>query len=155
MSTSPHSSASDHAARLMQGGLAIEEGQVRITDGLPIAVAYLAMHCIREHQACMLEERLRGMAARCGGRLIVSMAEVDDMTSAGINALVAVHTHCRDAGGHLVLCSLSRELHRLFRVTHLDRAIAIAETVDAAAQLMAPQRQQSWFARKFGGRKAA
>jgi anti-anti-sigma factor len=139
----------------------IEEGQVHLrtidgADGGAVAVVFLAMPCIRDHQACMIEQRLRGIAERSGGRLAVSMSEVEDITSAGINAMIVVHTLCRSLGGHLALFGLTRELRRLFKLTHLDRAIVLADDAQVAIHSFDTGHRRRWSLRgRSAGRDAA
>jgi anti-anti-sigma factor len=141
--------------RCFQSPLGLEEGEVRLECGEAVAVAFLAMPCIRDHQAQLLEVRLCGMAERAGGRLAVSLAEVDDITSAGINALVVVHAHCRKLGGHLALFGLSRQLRELLKLTHLDQAFVIATTSQEAANSFSPPGPRRWGLLGSRRRKAA
>jgi anti-anti-sigma factor len=112
----------------------MDDGLITIRGMDSVAVAFIAIPSIREHQAQLVQERLTGLADRTKGRVAVSLADVGDMTSAGLNAMVAVHGRCKDLGGHLAIFALSREVQRLFKVTKLDRALVIAETAHEAVQ---------------------
>lgn len=150
----PANATSAHGPGTLAGG--IEETQVPIGPGASVGLIFLAMPCIREHQALIIQDRLRGIADRCQGRLAVSLAEVDDITSAGVNALVVVHTHCRKVGGHLALFGLSREIQRLFKLTHLDRTMVVTDDSQSAVQsFTAPQRKRWSLMGRSADRRAA
>jgi anti-anti-sigma regulatory factor len=148
----PRSVVLDQEMPAQPFALAIEEGQVQLSeaDGGVVAVVFLAMSCIRDHQAGMLEHRLRGTAEQAGGRMAVSFSEVQDITSAGINALLAVHACCRELGGHLAVFGLCRELRRLFRLTHLDRAIIITDDAAGALRSFEAGHRRRWSLRRAG-----
>lgn len=123
----------------------MDDGVITIRGMDSVALAFVAIPSIREHQAGIIQERLTGLAERSRGRLAVSMAEVGDMTSAGLNALVAVHTRCKELGGHLALFGMSKELQRLIKVTRLERTIVLAETAhEAVRSFEAPARKSMW-----------
>lgn len=107
------------------------------------AVVSVACSCIHQHQAELLRNRLIGVADRAGGRLAVCLEDVVDASSACINALIAVHTHCAAMGGKLVLFGLSDEIHQMFRVTKVNRTIAVADDArDALDSMDEPTRPQ-------------
>lgn len=90
------------------------------------AVVHVGMTSIRDRQSQLLQERLLGVVEHAQGRVAVSMADVVDVTSACINALVVVSQRCRALGGRLVVFGLSDDLCKLFRLTRLDRLITLA-----------------------------
>ena len=55
-----------------------------------------------------------------------SLSELSSINSAGINALVAVHTHCTSMGGQLALFAMTEEVRKLFKVTKLDKKMVLA-----------------------------
>ena len=112
----------------------VDDGLITVRGMDSVALAFLGMSTIRQHQATIMQERLLGLADRTKGRLAVSMSEVTDMTSAGINALVAVNARCRELGGHLALFALDREVRKMIKVTKLDRAIVIVQTAHEAVR---------------------
>jgi anti-anti-sigma factor len=118
----------------LTGPSGMDDGLITVRGMDSVALAFLGMSYIREHQATMVQERLIGLADRAKGRLAVSMSEVTDMTSAGINMLVAVNARCRDLGGHLALFAMVREVRKMIKVTKLDRAIVIVQTAHEAVR---------------------
>ena len=116
------------------GPSGMDDGLITVRGMDSVALAFLGMSYVREHQAAMIQDRLLGLADRAKGRLAVSMSEVTDMTSAGINMLVAVNGRCRDLGGHLALFALDSQVRKMIKVTKLDRAIVIVQTAHEAVR---------------------
>lgn len=116
-----------------------------------VALVFLAMSGIREHQLDMIQRRLISVADRSHGKLAVSLSEVAALNSAGINVLVAVHTHCVSLGGHLAIFAASADIRRVFKVTKLDRKITISDNVHEAVQSFT--RPRRGFFKNFGWAK--
>lgn len=138
----------------------IEEGLLTVRGMKTAALVFITCPALHEHQAAIIQARLLALAIKARGRMAISLAEVSDMTSAGINALVAVHNRCKELGGGIALFGLSREVRRMLKVTHLDRAFAIAETPHEAVRALSdpePQRRGLWsiFTRARTERDAA
>lgn len=111
-----------------------DDGLITVSGMDNVALIFLAMTGIREHQAEMVQRRLTAVADRSHGKLAVSLSEIAVLNSSGINALVAAHTHCVSLGGHLALFALSTEVRKVFKVTKLDRKMVLAENVHEAVQ---------------------
>jgi anti-sigma B factor antagonist len=108
------------------------DGLITVTSMRGVALVFLGMAEVRERQADLIQDKLTTVAERSRGRVAVSLAEVTALTSAGINALVAVHNRCTGLGGRLVLFAVPEEIVRMIRVTGLDRALAIAGNASEA-----------------------
>jgi len=111
-----------------------DDGLITVSGMDNVALIFLAMAGIREHQAEMVQRRLIAVADRSHGKLAVSLSEIAVLNSSGINALVAVHTHCASLGGHLALFALSPDVRKVFKVTKLDRKLILAENAHDAVQ---------------------
>jgi anti-anti-sigma factor len=123
----------------------MDDGLISVRGMDSVAVAFVAIPSIREHQATLVQERLIGLAERSRGRVAVSMSDVGDMTSAGINAMVAINNKCGELGGHLALFGMSREIRKMFKVTKLDRTIVITDTAhEAVRSFEDPPRKSFW-----------
>lgn len=116
------------------GASATEDGLFTVSGMENVALVFLGMNGIREHDVALVETRLKAIADRSVGRVGVSLSEVVSMNSSGINVLVAVHAYCNSLGGHLALFALSPEIRRVFRVTKLDRKLVIAENAHEAVR---------------------
>jgi anti-anti-sigma regulatory factor len=150
---SPACAARGATSSAAAAAIANEDSEIRLRHAgvdQVIAIVELRMACIREHQGALIEERLRGIAAECGGRIALSLQEVIDITSAGINALLVAHAECGRLGGHVAIFGASTELRNLFRLTHLDRAFVIARDQKEAIASFEPSRARRsfWSARR-------
>ncbi|MEX2218087.1 MAG: STAS domain-containing protein [Phycisphaerales bacterium] len=125
---------------------ATEEGLLTVRGLENAGLVFITCPSIHEHQAAMIRARLLVLAERTHGRIAVSLENVIDMTSSGINAMVAVNARCRELGGGLALFGLSRDIRRMLRVTRLDRAIAIAQTPHDAVRALDKPRRGFWSA---------
>jgi anti-anti-sigma factor len=114
--------------------VADESGLITVSAMASVALVFVAIEQLRERQADILQERLKTIAERSGGKVAISLSEVQIMTSSGINALVAANAHCETLGGHLAVFAASRELRRMFKVTKLDRKMVIVGTAHEAVK---------------------
>jgi anti-anti-sigma factor len=79
------------------------------------------------------KDHLDRISAEYGGKtVLLNMAGITYMNSAGIGIIVDSFKKFREQGGHLALCSLSADIFRLFEVTKLNRFIDIFEDEAAA-----------------------
>jgi anti-anti-sigma factor len=129
-----------------------EDGLITVAAMDAVALVFIEMATIRERQAEIIQEKLLAVAESCKGRIAVSMAEVGVLTSAGVNALVAVQARCESLGGHLALFALSKDLKRMLKVTKLDRTLVIAENAGEAMRSFstAPSRRRLFRALSWG-----
>ncbi len=70
-------------------------------------------------------------------RIILDLAGVEFVDSAGLAGLMNVLRRADRAGGGLVLVHVSEDLQRLLMLTRLDREFAFAETLPRAAAKLA------------------
>ena len=116
------------------GAVSGDDGLISVSGMDNVALVFLAVSGIREHQVDMVQRRLIGVADRCHGKLAVSLSELTALNSAGINALVAVHVHCVSLGGHLALFAMSEDVRRVFKVTKLDKKMILAGNAHEAVR---------------------
>lgn len=65
-------------------------------------------------------------------RIIFDFTAVRFLASRMLGVLVELTRRAQMAGGKVVLCGLRAELHRILRVTQLDRLLTFADSVEAA-----------------------
>lgn len=65
-------------------------------------------------------------------RMVLDMAEVRYISSAGLRTLADVFTKNREAGGDLKLVALNPKVMRVFRIIGFDRFFSIYDTLEAA-----------------------
>jgi anti-anti-sigma factor len=59
--------------------------------------------------------------------LLIDMQNVNFIDSAGLGALVSIHTKMRLSGGRLCLCSLNDQAKGLFDISDMDRIFEVYE----------------------------
>ena len=63
---------------------------------------------------------------------IVDLTAVPYMDSAGMGVLVNCHVHCQSRGARFVAAGVSPRLLEVFKITHVDKVIAMAPTAEEA-----------------------
>jgi len=75
-------------------------------------------------------DRLKSVIASGCSRLVVDMKDVAYISSAGFRSLLIAEKEAQRAGGHLALCGLAREVHRLFEIGAFTDIFTIGSSVD-------------------------
>jgi anti-anti-sigma factor len=132
-----------------------DDSFVAVTATARVAVASVELRSVRERQASILRQRLSELCGQSGGRLAVGFTDVQDMTTACINALIEVSAECRGAGGQLVVFGLASPLRKLFASTGLDRVLTVAPDAAAALRVFAPEPRPRWSLFRSRSRSAA
>ena len=65
-------------------------------------------------------------------KMVLDMADVRYICSAGLRTLADVFTKNRDAGGDLKLAAVNRKVMRVIQIIGFDKFFSIYETIDAA-----------------------
>lgn len=68
-------------------------------------------------------------------RVVLDLAGVEFVDSSGLGALIHMHKTL-EPQGRLVFCNLDPKVAQLFKITRLQRVFTIADTREAAAQLV-------------------
>ena len=71
-------------------------------------------------------------------RIILDLAEVTYIDSAGLATLVWVYTSARKQGGDVKLLRLTKRVRDLLQITRLSTVFEVYDTVEAARQSFAP-----------------
>jgi len=82
--------------------------------------------------AVEMDKALQAAVAAGKHKMVLDMAEVSYISSAGLRTLADVVTRNREAGGDLKLVSLSRKVLRVLRIIGFDRFFALYDTLEAA-----------------------
>jgi anti-sigma B factor antagonist len=86
------------------------------------------------------DEELRGAIARTlqsgGLKVILNMAEVPYVDSAGLSELVRGYVAIRKAGGRVVLLDVGRKVHELLTIANLLRIFKVVESEEEARNLL-------------------
>ncbi len=82
--------------------------------------------CLDETTAPPAADVLNGLADQVGpGKLVLNLANVTYMSSAGLGVLIALHKKMQAAGGQLVLRDLRPAVRELMAITRLDTLLFI------------------------------
>ncbi|MCR5814011.1 MAG: STAS domain-containing protein [Desulfovibrio sp.] len=69
-------------------------------------------------------------------RILVDLAELEYMSSAGLRSLLSLAKAMKNGGGHLCFCSLQPMVAEVFRISGFDRMLAVyAERAEGLAAL--------------------
>lgn len=97
------------------------------------SVARLEREKLTEHEATIVRAELFEAAENAAWRLVVDCSPVTLIASVGLGVLANLSSECKKNGGRLVITGLSDQLLQVLHVTRLDKLLAIAPDVDAAA----------------------
>ncbi|GIW73797.1 MAG: hypothetical protein KatS3mg103_0319 [Phycisphaerales bacterium] len=92
---------------------------------------------LREADAAGLLEEVLADLPKVQGRVLMDMARVEFMSSAGISMLVQLAEACRRAGGSLAVCGLAKPIAQVLRTTRVDRLFAVHKDRDKALARLA------------------
>jgi len=118
-------------------GLSMKKGSApksmvsrREADGVAIAdiVGKLAL----TEGTVLLRDTVRDFLALGNNRIILNLEAVDFMDSAGLGELVRTHAAIRSHGGQLKLVHPSENVHKLLKITKLDRVFEIEPDEESA-----------------------
>jgi len=121
------------------------------TEG--VTVVTVAEASLREHTSSSVGNRLLEVAHLCRGRMLVRMDLVRDFSTAFINEMLRLSSHCQGLGGQLVISGLRSNVYHLLKSTGLAKRLTIVDNEDDARRalgLEAPTVIESFFARLAG-----
>jgi anti-anti-sigma factor len=72
--------------------------------------------------------------------MVFDFAGVKFISSQVLGLLLEARAHQRAHGGHVVLCTLGAQLHRVFRITNLDRIFTFHADRETALRAIAGER---------------
>jgi anti-anti-sigma factor len=75
-------------------------------------------------------------AAWAASPVVINLADVSFIDSAGISSLLAVHRELRGGGGRLVLCDVPPIIGQTFEVVGLSRLIPVAQDMHGAREML-------------------
>ena len=73
-----------------------------------------------------------GLLTKGRKRLVLDLAEVSYIDSAGLGTLVAAYTSTRNEGGDIRLASVTKRFDELLNITKLVTIFSVYDTVDDA-----------------------
>ncbi len=82
------------------------------------------------------ETMLHLFDGRTAEKWVLDLSKTEYVGSAVLGLMVNVRQHVKSGKGKLVICSLSRTLHDIFRASSLERLFTIAKSRAEALKLM-------------------
>lgn len=84
--------------------------------------------------AALFEEELQGALGRAPHALIVDLAGVDYMSSAGLRVLLMFAKRCKAEHRRMILCAMSPPIREVFDISGFSAIFDIEDTAESAVQ---------------------
>ena len=80
----------------------------------------------------ILREKLKGLLAEGKKKIVLNMAGIKYIDSAGLGTLVAAHVSAKTQGASVRLCKLGEKFHEVLQITRLLTVFEVHDTEAAA-----------------------
>ncbi|MBE9607995.1 STAS domain-containing protein [Chitinilyticum piscinae] len=77
-----------------------------------------------------LEKNLLPLLAEPGSKVLLDLAELDYVSSAGLRIILMAAKRAKQAGGRFVLCGLQPQVSEVFEMSGFTRILELAASVD-------------------------
>jgi anti-anti-sigma factor len=104
----------------------LQDSFITFEDEEGVTVVTIGCAAVLERQSAIIRDRLRELADRNAGRLVVNLRPVRTLSSSCLTELIEMQEECRRVGGKLVLYGLSPPLRDLLKSTGLLRVLVVA-----------------------------
>jgi anti-sigma B factor antagonist len=107
---------------------------VRMTNSEVDGVSVVALdgQIVLGEESNSLREKLKSLIAQGKKKIVLNMANIKYIDSAGVGALVAGHISAQTQGASLRLCHLGRKFHEVLQITKLLTVFDVYDTEVAA-----------------------
>jgi anti-sigma B factor antagonist len=107
---------------------------LRITNSEVEGVTVVALdgQIVLGEESNSLREKLKSLIAEGKQKIVLNMANIKYIDSAGLGTLVAAHISARTQGASLRLCYLGRKFHEVLQITKLLTVFDVYDTEAAA-----------------------
>jgi anti-sigma B factor antagonist len=102
----------------------------REVDG--VSVVELDGRIVLGEESTALRERLKSLIAEGKKKIVLNMANVKYIDSAGLGTLVAGHVSAKSKGASVRLCHLGQKFHEILQMTKLLTVFDVYDTEAAA-----------------------
>jgi anti-sigma B factor antagonist len=102
----------------------------RLVDG--VGVVELSGRIVLGEESNAMREQIKGMLAAGQKKIVLNLADVTYIDSAGLGALVAAHHSARTQGASLKLAHLGSKFQEILQVTKLLTVFEVHDTEAAA-----------------------
>jgi len=101
----------------------------RVQDGITVISPDGRIDTLAAEQ---LDQALQAAMAEGTYKIVVDMAKVEYISSAGLRSLAAALVKCRDEGGDMKLAALNERVTRVFKIIGFDLLMSVTDTPEAA-----------------------
>ena len=102
----------------------------REVDG--VTVVALDGRIVLGEESTALREKIKSLLAEGKKKIVLNMAEIKYIDSAGLGTLVAAHLSAKNQGASVRLCHLGKKFHDVMQVTKLLTVFDVYDTEEAA-----------------------
>jgi anti-sigma B factor antagonist len=102
----------------------------REVDG--VSVVTLDGRIVLGEESNSFREKLKSLLAEGNKKIVLNMAGIKYIDSAGLGTLVAVHVSSKTQGASVRLCNLGQKFHEVMQITRLLTVFDVYDTEAAA-----------------------
>jgi anti-sigma B factor antagonist len=119
------------------GGITREKGtsmNVRMTNSEVDGVTVVALdgQIVLGEESNSLREKLKSLIAEGKKKIVLNLANIKYIDSAGVGTLVAAHISAKTQGASVRICHLGRKFHEVLQITKLLTVFDVYDTEVAA-----------------------
>ncbi len=93
-----------------------------------VSVVELDGRIVLGEESYSLGEKLKSLIAEGKKKIVLNMADIQNMDSTGLGTLVAAHLSAKTQGASMRLCHLGNKLHEVLQVTQLLTIFDVYDT---------------------------
>jgi anti-sigma B factor antagonist len=97
-----------------------------------VSVVDLEGRIVLGEESTSLREKVKSLVAAGKRKIVLNMANVKYIDSAGLGALVAAHVSAKTQGASVRLCNLGEKFHEVMQLTRLLTVFDVYDTQAAA-----------------------
>jgi anti-sigma B factor antagonist len=97
-----------------------------------VTVVALDGRIVLGEESNSLREKLKSLATEGKKKIVLNMANVEYIDSAGLGLLVGAYVSARNRGASVRLCHLGRKFHEVMQITRLLTVFDVYDTEAAA-----------------------
>ncbi len=95
-------------------------------------VATLITTTLSEYESGLVIEHLQKEAPHAKWKVAMDFEQVVFLSSPGISMILTLVHEARRGRGKFVICNLNDDIHEIFRMTKVEKSLAIAKTLEDA-----------------------
>ena len=97
-----------------------------------VSVVALDGRIVLGEESNSLRDKLKSLTAQGKKKIVLNMANIKYIDSAGLGTLIAVHVSAKTQGASVRLCHLGRKFHEVLQITKLLTIFDVYDTQAAA-----------------------